>query len=421
MSSHMLPCYPYPDSQPDGLGIPEIQAANDALDHGNTVEHYTADEWLSDFYSHGQPSHLDPPTTYQPPHAAPSRCPLASTSSALQGSGLRPCEECRATKLHHLASVSCRTDVVVFKEIVDSNPDSINQVDYHGNSCIHFAAGVGASLEQLKILEQAGACVTRENDLGQTMLHILDPALYGEALSPVLCWASRLGASLSHRDHHGKTPLHHILGRHLTLTMIQHLTPFLRDVARSMAFLDRDGNTPYDVLWNSWQKTNRSGEIAQLNAMFIANGIPITSRRSSSTDATSDDLHQIIDRSLYEPYCQDSHHRNILHALAYFSSPTNQPQSPFPTPWGIWQCLQHRLGNYDQVGIDLDQYNRDGFTPLHSFLLAASYPADHELAGVISRCVELLYEYGANPWLQDRYGNNAWTHGLDPRLLPTPL
>ena len=428
LSSHTQSCYSCPDSQPSGHGTPEVHAANGALNHHNTFDPYPADDYLSDFYPQDHPPHLQEtstsstidhvdPQTYQPPHAAPSRCNLAATSSASQGSGLEPCEQCGATKLHHLASISRRTDVALFKEVVDSNLNSINKLDDNGNSCIHFAAGAGASLEQLKVLQHAGVNVTWPNISGQTLLHLLDPNLYGESLPAVLFWASQLGLSFFHRDCHGKTPLHHILGRHITLPMIQDLTPFLRDAGRSMTFLDRDGNTPYDVLWDKWQKANHGVDLPQLHPILIANRIPVIFRRLPSTDGTLD-LHKIIDRSQNEEYCQDSRHQNVLHALAAFA---NNPHSSYMAPWDILQCLQERLKNSVNVGIDINQYNSDGLTPLHCFLNAA-FDFNLEFACVVSECVKLLYlQYGANPLLQDRYGNNAWQYGLASCLQPNPL
>jgi ankyrin repeat protein len=313
----------------------------------------------------------------------------------------------------------------VFKEVVRSNLNSINQADNEGNSCIHFAAGAGASLDQLTILQRAGAEVTCTNYSGQTLLHVLDPKVYGRTLPVVLSWASSLCLSFFQRDCHGQTPLHHILGRNITLTTVHDLMPFLEAAGRSMTFLDRNGNTPLDVLRDNWQRANHGVHLSQLDAKLIAYNIPIAYRKLPTSgskfsaplpdmgklaitgrDEISDDILNIITRSQYEPYYQDSRSQNVLHALAAFSFHANYQNSCYMTPWDLLQCLQRRLDNSPNIGVDINQYNSDGFTPLHCFL-NATFDINSDISWLVPECVELLLQHGADPTLRDRHGNTA--------------
>ncbi len=421
--------------QPD-IEIPENGPAIGTVDHDNVTNHYTADDYLSDFYVQDEPSQAQErfrPSSeedlnhqpYRPPHAPPSRCNRAGTSSEFPDLGLETCTLCSATKLHHLASISRRTDVALFKEVVRSHLNSINESDNEGNLCVHFAAGAGASLEQLAILQRGGAEITRPNYSGQTLLHVLDPRHYGRTLPAVLSWAISTGLDFSERDYLGKTPLHHIFGRTITLTNVHDLMPFLQTAGRTMTFLDRDGNTPLDILRNNWLKVNDGVHLPQLEAKLIACNIPLASTRLfnpgfkpqtplpdvsklaiTSHDDISTDILNIIHRSQNEPYCQNGSSQNVLHALAAFSFHANYQISCYMTPCGLLECLQQRLENSANVGVDVNQYNSDGFTPLHCFL-TATFDINLDIPWLVPECVELLLQYGADPGLCDRNGNTT--------------
>ncbi len=439
LSSNAQPGHVRPDSYQADLEIPEIDPTLEAFHHDHAANQYTADDYLSDFYAHDQSSPALEPTNsstagehvscqlYQPPHAAPSRCNRAGLSSASQDLGLETCEHCGATKLHHLASISLRTDIAVFKEVVRTNLSFINETDNEGNSCIHFAAGASASLEQLKVLQHAGANVICSNYSGQTLLHLLDPKVYGRTLPAVLTWALQLGLSFLQRDCDGQTPFHHILGRHITLTTAHDLMPFLQNASRSMAFLDRNGRTPLDVLRDNWQKANHGVHLSQLEAQLITHNVPVVyqglpSSRSkvpaplldvgrlafSGRDESIDDILNIIDRSQHEAYCQNSRRQNTLHALAALSFHANHHINCYMAPYDLLQCLQQRLENSTEIGVDVNQYNSDGFTPLHCFLYVTfDININSDIPWLVPTCVQLLLNYGADPMLRDRYGNTA--------------
>jgi ankyrin repeat protein len=397
---------------------------------------YTADDNSSDFYIPHLPSLAEEPARpsseedanhehYRPPHAHPSRCSRAGVVSEFPDLGLETCQRCGATKLHHLASISRRTDIALYKEVVRSNLSSINEIDSEGNLCLHFAAGAGATLEQLTILQRAGAHLTHPNYFGETVLHILDPKDYGRKLPAVLSWATQAGLTFCQRDCLGKTPFHHILGRTTTLTNVHDLMPFLEAAGRSMTFLDRDGNTPLDLLRENWLKANHGVHLPQLEAMLIAYNIPLAFRKVSdswsklpappndvnklavtSCDENTTDILDIVNRSQQEAFCQNGSHQNVLHALAAFSFHANYQISCYLTPCGLLECLQHRLENSANVGVDVNQYSNDGLTPLHCFL-TATFDISLDIPWLVPECVELLLRFGADPRLRDRNGNTA--------------
>jgi Ankyrin repeats (many copies) len=419
--------------QPDS-SIPDTDHSHGPVDHDDINNQYIGDEFSPGFYGPDHLSHekdvIQPSPTahashYLPPHAFPSRCSRAGAGPEFPDLGLETCQLCNATKLHHLASISRRTDVSLFKEVVRSNLASINASDNEGNLCVHFAAGSGASLDQLAILERAGADVSRQNNWGQSFLHLLDPQLYGRTMPAVIGFAVQHGLSLSQRDCDGKTPLHHMFGRTITLTNVHDLIPFLQLPGRAVTFMDRHGNTPLDILRQNWEEVNNGVHLAQLEAKLIACNVPLAFRPVSNGgprppsslldvsnlpitthDETSTSILNIINRSLLEPYYQDSSAQNVLHALAAFSFHANYQLSCYLTPIGLLECLQHRLRNRVNVGLDVNQYNSDGFTPLHSFL-TAEFDINLDISWLVPECVELLLESGADPTLRNRDGNTA--------------
>lgn len=435
VSSNTYSSHSRPQSYQAGAGISENSPVNGPSNRDTFTTQYGAEDYLSDFYGPDQPSHTQKPNPnyeedidhhqYRPPHAPPSRCDRAGTSSDFPDLGLETCQQCGATKLHHLASISRRTDVALFKEVVQSNLDSIHESDNEGNLCVHFAAGAGASLEQLTILQHAGANVTLPNCFGQTLLHLLDPTHYGRTLPTVLSWATNAGLNFYQRDCLGKTPLHHILGRTITLTNVHDLMPFLEAAGRAMIFLDREGNTPLDMLRHNWLKANGGVHLPQLEAKLIACNVPLAFRSLSKGGSkppaplqapgklaitnlgeTSTDFVDIISRSQHEPYCQNGSSQNVLHALAAFTFHANYQISCYMTPCGLLECLQHRLSNSANVGVDVNQYNSDGLTPLHSFLTAV-FDINLDIPWLVPECVDLLLQHGADPRLCDRDGNTA--------------
>jgi ankyrin repeat protein len=425
-----------PQSHQPGIEVPGTHPANTPIDRPSIASQYTADDYLSDFYDADQPLHQQPPSVrpavekishgfHRPPHAPPSRCSRAGASSEFPDLGLETCQHCNATKLHHLASISRRTDATLFKEVVRSNLNCINDPDNEGNLCIHFAAGAGASVEQLAILQHAGADVMRSNHSGQTLLHVLDPQVYSRTIPAILKFATQHGVSLAQRDCNGRTPLHDIFSRTITLTNVHDLMPFMEAAARSMTFLDRHGNTPLDILRENWQKANHGVHLPQLEAKLVAFNIPLASRKPpenaftlpspmpdfsklaiSSQHDSSNDILNVINRSQHEPYFEDCSGRNVLHALAAFSFHANYQISCYMNPCGVLECLQQRLQNSTNVGVDVNQYNSDGFTPLHCFLMA-TFDINLDIPWLVPECVEWLLHFGADPRLRDRHGNTG--------------
>lgn len=424
-----------PQSKQPIVELPEISPANSYVNLYNLKNQYTADDDLTDFYATDGPSHAQEPVLkssekildYQPyrPYAPPSPCSPAGTNSNFTSLEWEASQLYGAGKLHQLASISRPTDIAVPEEVVRSNLGSINEADNEVNICIHIDAGAGASLEQLVILQRAGAHVTHANCSGLNLLHTMNPSLYGRKMAAMLNFAVQNGLSFSQRDFNGKTPLHYMFGRTISLPTIHDLLPFLAAAGRSITYLDRDANTPLDILRQNWQKSNHGSQLPQLEAMLIAYNIPITFRgpshqtieppaprsdvsklRVSTYDTKWHDILNLIDRSQNEPYSQDTSSQNVLHALALFPLQMNCPSICYMTPCRLIDCLQHRLENSSNIGIDANQYNVDGLTPLHCFL-TSTIDINLDIPYLIPKCVELLLQHGADPRMRDRDGNTA--------------
>jgi hypothetical protein len=212
------------------------------------------------------------------PHALPSRCWAAHTKAELIGpnSGPISCQHCRATKLHHLASMAQIVQLWYFKEILLNYLPILGERDMHGNTCVHFAAGSGASLAQLEALASAGAPMELTNNSGQTFHHVLNGKLYDRhTLAPIIQWTLRTKGAMTKRDFRNRTVWHSIFQRGISPEIFSSILPLLRNSKDDMMILDNDDHTPLDCLRSYWKITKEAMAIDCLNGLQSSGILPL--------------------------------------------------------------------------------------------------------------------------------------------------
>jgi ankyrin repeat protein len=186
------------------------------------------------------------------------------------------CPNCNATKLHHLASIAPRTELRHFNKILYANLALLWECDIYGNSCLHFAAGSGASLAQLKALASAGAPMKLSNDDGQTFLHVLNTKRYNrETLRPILQWALQEKGGMTKRDSQNRTVWHCLFQHGIRPDVFGSILPCISRNKDDMMTLDSEDHTPLDCLRLYWQRTGEAMAIDYLNLLQSSGRLPL--------------------------------------------------------------------------------------------------------------------------------------------------
>jgi hypothetical protein len=227
------------------------------------------------------------------PHALPSQCWAAHTEMELIGLSGSPtvCPYCNTTSLHRLASMAQTTEVWRFNQILHAHLPLLEECDRYGNSCVHFAAGSGASLAQLEALASAGAPMKRSNNAGQTFLHVLNTKRYSrKTLPPILEWALREKGAMTKRDSQNRTVWHCIFQHGISPDVFRSILPYVFGNQDDMMTLDNEDHTPLDCLKSYWQRTGEVGAIDDLHGLQSCGYLPLyfaANRTLPLGDATS--------------------------------------------------------------------------------------------------------------------------------------
>jgi hypothetical protein len=211
------------------------------------------------------------------PHALPSQCWAAHTERELIGPSYGPivCQNCNATELHHLASMAQRIELCHFNEFLHAHKPLLGKCDTYGNSCVHFAAGSGASLAQLQALNSAGAPIELINHAGQTFLHVLNTKRYNrETLPPILQWALQEKRAMTKRDSQNRTVWHCMFQRGISQDVFRSILPYVSRNSDDMMTLDSEDHTPLDCLKSYWQRTGETAAIDYLNLLLSSSCLP---------------------------------------------------------------------------------------------------------------------------------------------------
>jgi hypothetical protein len=212
------------------------------------------------------------------PHALPSECWAAHTEMEQIGPSCGPivCPYCDATKLHHLASMAQTTELRHFNKFLYAHLSLLEECDRYGNSCVHFAAGSGASLAQLQALAHAGAPMKLRNDVGQTFLHVLNTKRYNrETLPPILQWALQEKGAMTKRDFQNRTVWHCMFQHGISPDVFRSILPYVSHNKDDMMTLDSEDHTPLDCLKLYWRRTGDAMAIDHLNLLQSSGCLPL--------------------------------------------------------------------------------------------------------------------------------------------------
>jgi hypothetical protein len=212
------------------------------------------------------------------PHALPSKCWAAHAEMELIGlsCGLIVCSYCNATKLHYLASIAQRIELHHFNKSLYTYLPLLWECDRYGNSCVHFAAGSGASLAQLKALASAGAPMKLSNDAGQTFLHVLNTKRYNrETLPPILQWALQDKGAMTKRDFQNRTVWHCMFQHGISPDVFRSILLCVSRNKDDMMILDSEDHTPLDCLRSYWRSTGEAMAIDYLNLLQSSGYLPL--------------------------------------------------------------------------------------------------------------------------------------------------
>jgi ankyrin repeat protein len=311
-----------------------------------------------------------------------------------------------------------------FRHLVNKYKDSINSRDRFGDTPLHAAAVAGLGAKEFQILYDAGADLLAQNDKGETFLHLITTDHKNDSSIKILEWATdqKIDFKISTID--GKTILHSICEKNVSLWTLPKMWYFLRTLGTDINLRDRWGKTAISYLKASLALQGILYDMPTLGAdeldKFLQNHLPRYKDRhngkqpidnagatlpgpinSLETFALSDNaMFDVVLRSEQDPAAQDCDGKNALHCLAHILR--------FPEFDGRAQPPTFRRHLVELICRDVkvypNSYDRCGSTPLHSFL---TYPRANDDEQVLADIVKVLLESGADPNLRDRAGNTA--------------
>jgi hypothetical protein len=162
-----------------------------------------------------------------------------------------------------------------FNEFLYAYKPLLGECDRYGNSCVHFAAGSGASLGQLQALDSAGAPMELNNDAGQTFLHVLNTKRYNrETLPPILQWALQKKGAMTKRDSQNRTAWHCMFQHGINLDVFHSILPYVSRNSDDMMILDSEDHTPLDCLKSYWRRIGETRAVGDLNRLLSSRRLP---------------------------------------------------------------------------------------------------------------------------------------------------
>ena len=284
----------------------------------------------------------------------------------------------------HIASMANASKPEYLHEQLQLHSRWINNRDNNGNALVHFVASSKPSLRTLQIFDRAGATMSVINHKGETILHVLDATFFQDVkdLSVLLQWCEIWKVPMRHRTVDGQTVLHNLVRHMRGGALLECLEEFFSRHFIYMTTRDSAGETPLDIM---------QGACGQKPVRPISDA-PETFQQLR---AKQHDMLRLVRESLGRPWIEDDNGRNAISCLAYISD--LDPQTRI-----------HFLEKMLKRGIDVNHYDKDGYTPLHCFMMLVRYPDPEVLDEQVTLgCVRILLKYGADVKLRDRAGNTA--------------
>jgi len=315
----------------------------------------------------------------------------------------------------------------------------VNEVDLFGNSILHVAASLGAPVQYLIELIEQNANVYAKNKAGETFLHLIHVPTEGDDVCTLFDVLKTRNFDFSERDDHGQTCLH-------ILTRSWHPQQYLVKVIRKLDSLGWPLLNSRDNLGHSlWeQRKHPFTQTASLDAaedtifrQSLDLNYEFNHERSAKsalesnrytnypTDQASVDttespqryghhagLLKTINKAGEVPWFEDSDGNNGLHCLAEvaFYIPTSgnfKNQAQFLDLMEDEDSGSRRETYLDGLlaaGVDPNNYNKDGITPIMAFITHTHPTEDDE---TMTRILTKLIKAKANIHRRNRQGETA--------------
>lgn len=378
-------------------------------------------------------------------------------SNILSGASPGYCwEQIPAHSLHldrcvsYLQAPNCRLSSLEISAVIRANvlssiignktrPEDINKRDAFGNSVLHTATVLFAKPTDIRSLINIGANVNSLNNAGQTFLHLVagKSLVSGDEICSLIEIAKENGFDFDQRDYLGQSVLHlltrpcipqHILGMIVgTLydlrvdpkasrdysgwTVTEQLNHFGTEAPEfsvncEAAVLDLTGEKAGQIANQMKLKRHRerikSTKCVDLYAHNFEKPTFIESLADLEQYTYHADLLRTIIKAISLPWFEDSNGRNGLHCLAEVS---------LKLPGHIWSAnesdsapRERYLIDLLQAGVDTNNYDKQGSTPLMAFIANSRADEDDELT---TRILQRLLKAGANPNWRNRQGETA--------------
>ncbi len=331
---------------------------------------------------------------------------------------------------------------IIYRRIV--SPE-INGLDAFGNSILHIAASLCSPVQYLMELITKGADINVTNSAGQTFLHLVHAPTEYNDICVLLGVLSVRGFKFGQHDHHGQTSLHHLtrpwLPQPYLITVIRklHSLGFVLPTTRDnlgFTLLDQMNHLGPQLLGfdpDADIEYRRTFGLTCETKGYIVRQHPKPSTISTSKGTqylqnyekrchieTWEDLqryayHADLLKTIIQagelPWFEDSRGRNGLHCLAEvdFILPTPKDQSteansPELQPAEV-ECLREQLlDNLLEAGVNPNNYDKDGNTPLMAFVTHAHAAEDDDTT---TRILSRLFDAGADVNRRNRRGETA--------------
>jgi ankyrin repeat protein len=283
-----------------------------------------------------------------------------------------------------------------------------NQHDVFGNSALHIAAALGKSHDHLRHLLDLDANMHTLNSGNQTFLHLLQPFSTGSYLSlHYLLERLRAGNFNFHqRDDHGQTPLHYLITGHWNPWLVLNgISDWLCDL-EIIHLLSRDnlGRTIIGQLTERGlakseinRLQQRVGDLRRISRNSCESAVEHAEvphlpnyGNQTSIETMEDllvyeqyaDLLRSIVKSCEFPEFEDTNGRNGLHCLAEARNlplPSTIPGHKAASDIALSSSRREAyLKDLILTGVDADNHDHLGLTPLMAFILHIRDDEDDE-------------------------------------------
>ncbi|KAF5013105.1 hypothetical protein FDECE_875 [Fusarium decemcellulare] len=273
-------------------------------------------------------------------------------------------------------------DSKLVDHILKYGPDC-KTVDIRGNGPLHHACAIGNRSSQgfntvhnsqrdngrllhlLLALMEAGADPKLANCDGETPLHVLGRRMRLKDTGAIQLLL-KFGASIDARDFKGRTPLFRLVGSQPLLDGVCDLIDSFREASASLDVRDNEGRTLLHEAIRSAGRQYRQGQ------------------------SLSQVYRKLIDAGL-SPCALDYKGNTLCHELVMARGCSRDPDVALVF-----------LSLFEQIGLDTDQPNLSGTSPLH---LASQMCLDGQECDEHARqCFEWLLDHSSDPNAVDRYG-----------------